>query len=139
MIPLLPRSLRYAAVAVVAGIIFYGSLITTPETAIDDLRLTFVRPSHWRHVVAYATLAASLAYATDHWELPRTHHAAVVVTTATAYGVLMEAGQALFAHRTPFLLTDVLVNAVGASLVLVWFLLRPHVECRPVSTFFERS
>lgn len=47
----------------------------------------------------------------------------------------MEAGQAFLPHRSPFLVTDVLVNAVGASLMLVWFLLRPYLDRRPVSAF----
>ena len=134
-LPLLPRSIRYTAVAVVAGIICYGSLVTVPETTIDDIRLTFIQPSHWRHIVAYATLATALAYATDHWELPRRRHAILTIATATVYGVAMEAGQALLPHRSPFLVTDVLVNTLGASLVLVWFLLRPYLDLRAVSTF----
>lgn len=58
----------------------------------------------------------------------------VTIATATAYGVAMEAGQAFLPHRSPFLLTDVIVNAVGASLVLVWVLLRPYLDLRAVST-----
>ena len=134
-LPLLPRVLRYTAVVVVAAIIFYGSLVTVPETTIDDLRLTFIEPSHWRHVVAYATLAYTLVYATDHWQLPRFKHATIIITLAAGYGVTMELGQHFLPHRTPFLVTDVLVNTLGASLVICWFLVRPHLELRPVTEY----
>ena len=132
-LPLLPRFLRYTAVAVVAAIIFYGSLVTVPETTIDDLRLTFIQPSHWRHIVAYATLAYTLAYATDHWHLPRFKHAAIITAIAASYGITMELGQQFLPHRSPFLVTDVLVNTLGASLVLCWFLIRPHLAIQPVT------
>ena len=45
-LPLLPRFLRYTAVAAVAVVIFYGSLVTVPETTIDDLRFEFIQLSH---------------------------------------------------------------------------------------------
>ena len=138
-LPLLPRFLRYGAVAVVAAIIFYGSLVTTPETTIDDLRLTFIEPSHWRHIVAYATLAYTIAYATDHWQLPRFKHAMIIIALAASYGITMELGQHFLPHRTPFLITDVLVNTLGASLVLLWFLARPYLELRPVTTSLSKS
>ena len=130
-LPLLPKPVRYSAVVVVAAIIIYGSLITVPETAVDDIRFEFFDPNHWRHLVAYATLAYTLAYATDHWDLPSGHHAAVIIALATLFGIAMEVGQAFLPHRSPFLVTDVIINAIGASSVLVWFLLRPYIELTP--------
>ena len=130
-LPLLPRWLRLSAVAVVAAIIFYGSLVTVPETTIDDLRFTFIQLSHWRHVVAYFALAGTFAYATDHWQLPRFKHAAIVIAVVAAYGITMELGQHFLPHRTPFLVTDVLVNTLGASFVLCWFLARPYLALQP--------
>ncbi len=138
-IPLLPRWLRFTAVGVVAAIIFYGSLITVPETAIDDVQPTFVQLSHWRHLLAYFALAGTLAYASDHWNLPRWRHAAIIIVIAASYGVAMEFGQALLPHRTPFLITDVIVNTIGASGVVSWFLLRPYLDCRPLSTFLPTT
>ena len=133
-VPLLPRWLRYTAVGVVGAIIFYGSLVTVPETAIDDINPSLVQLSHWRHLLAYLALAGTLAYATDHWDLPRWQHAVLVIALASGYGILMETGQAFLPHRTPFLLTDVIVNTIGASGVLIWFAVRPSLDCRPVSS-----
>ena len=134
-LPLLPRWLRITTAVLVAGIIFYGSLITVPETAIDEVQPELIQLSYWRHILAYSALAGSLAYATDHWTLPRWRHAALVIVIATVYGIAMELGQALLPHRTPFLLTDVVVNALGASVAVIWFLSRPYLDLRPVSEF----
>ncbi len=136
-LPLLPRWLRLSAVAVVAGVIFYGSLVPVPETAIDDTQPDLIQLSHWRPVVAYATLAGTLAYATDHWQLPRLKHAAVIIALTAGYGVTMELGQHFLPHRTPFLVTDVLVNTLGASLILCWFLVRPYKELRPITDIIQ--
>jgi len=99
-------------------IIFYGSLLTVPETPIDDVQPSLVQLSHWRHLLAYFALAGTLAYATDHWKLPRWRHAVLVIALASGFGILMETGQAFLPHRTPFLLTDVIVNTIGTSGVL---------------------
>jgi len=138
-VPLLPRWLRYTAVGIVTAVIFYGSLVTVPETAVDDINPSLIQPSHWRHLLAYLALAGTLAYATDHWSLPRWQHAVLVIALASGYGILMETGQAFLPHRTPFLFTDVIVNTVGASGVLAWFALRPHLDCRPLSSIFTTN
>ena len=103
------------------------------------LRPEFIQPSHWRHIVAYATLAYALAYATDHWTLPRFRHAAIVIAIAAGYGIAMEAGQAFVPHRSDFLISDAIVNTIGASGVLLWYLVRPYLELRPVTDYFESS
>ena len=130
-VPLLPRRLRWAGVFILAAFIFYTSLVTTPETLVDEGQPSLIELNHWRHLVAYFTFACSLAYATDHWDLPRRHHAALVIALATLFGIVMEIAQAFLPHRSPFLVTDVLVNAIGASSVLLWFLLRPYIELTP--------
>ena len=134
-LPLLPRRLRYTAVAVVAAFIFYTSLVTVPETVVDDAQPQFLELNHWRHLVAYFTFACSLAYATDHWDLPRFKHAALVIAIAASYGIAMEAGQAFLPHRSPFLISDTFVNTVGASTVLFWYLVRPYLELRPITDY----
>lgn len=136
-LPLLPKPIRYVGVLVVATLILHGSLLTVPETVVDDAQPGLIHISYWRHLVAYFTLACILAYATDHWEFQRWRHAAVVIALATLFGVVMEFGQAFLPHRSAFLITDVLVNAVGASGVLVWFLLRPRIELQPITKFFS--
>jgi len=137
-VPLVPRWLRYLGVTVVAALIFYGSLVTVPETVVDDTQPAAFEINHWRHLVAYFTLACSLAYATADWELPRWHNAALVIALAAAYGVAMELGQAALPHRTPFLLSDAIVNTIGASGILVWYWLQPYVEYYRLSELFER-
>jgi len=134
-LPLLPRSVRWAGVLTVAAIIFYGSLVTVPDTIVDDAQPGLVELHHWRHITAYFALACSVAYATDHWELPRWSHTLVVIGIATLYGIGMELGQSFVPYRTDFLISDVMINAVGASGVLLWFVVRPHLEMRPVSAF----
>lgn len=137
--PLLPRALRWAGVVVVAAILFYGSLVTVPETVVDETQPGLVNiPLHmWRHVVAYFALAGSLAYATDHWEISRWKNALLVIGIAAMYGVAMEFGQSLVPHRTEFLVTDVIANAIGASCVVVWYVIRPYLDCKPVTAMFS--
>ena len=138
-LPLLPRWLRYTAVAVGAAFIFYASLVTVPETVVDDAQPQLIELNHWRHLVAYFTLACSLAYATDHWTLPRWKSAVLVIAIAASYGIAMEAGQAFVPHRTDFLISDAIVNTIGASGVLLWYLVRPYLELWPVTDYFESS
>ncbi|AUX10550.1 VanZ family protein [Halalkaliarchaeum desulfuricum] len=138
-IPLLPRPIRWTAVAAVAGLILYASLLSPPpETIVDDARPWFSPLSYWRHFVAYCTLAGTLAYATDHWRLPRWRHAALVIAIAASYGILMEFGQVFVPERTHFMVADVIVNTLGASLVLVWFLVRPSLELTPIGKLLDR-
>ena len=44
-LPLFPRRLRWAGVLVIAGFILYSSLLTVPETVVDDTQpdSTFLR------------------------------------------------------------------------------------------------
>ncbi|MDR5674263.1 hypothetical protein RH858_14130 [Halalkaliarchaeum sp. AArc-GB] len=65
-VPLLPRVVRWGGVVVVAGLILYGSLLTVPETVVDEIHPEFLPIHYWRHLVAYLTFALALAYATDH-------------------------------------------------------------------------
>ena len=71
--------------------------------------------------------------------IPRFKHAILVIATATTYGIAMEAGQHFLSHRSPFLVTDVLVNTLGASTVLVWFLARPYLELRPITEYVKSN
>ena len=48
----------------------------------------------------------------------------------------MGADQQFLTYRTPFLLTDAAVDALGAS-VVVWYLVPPYLELKPVSEFVE--
>lgn len=137
-VPLLPRSIRWAGVVVLAGIIFYGSLVTVPETVVDRTDPGLVPLHLWRHVVAYFTLACGLAYASDHWEIARWRNALVVIGLAALYGIGMEIGQAFLPHRSDFLLTDVAANTLGASGVVLWYAVRPYLALRTVPELIEQ-
>lgn len=134
-VPFVPRPVRWGGVFGIAAVIFYGSLVTVPETLVDDVQPELVALHHWRHLVAYFTLALSVAYASDHWEVSRWSHAFVVIAIATLYGIGIEFGQSFVPHRSDFLVTDVIVNFVGASGVLIWFVVRPVLELKPLSEF----
>ncbi|QZA89041.1 VanZ family protein [Salinarchaeum sp. IM2453] len=136
-LPLFSRRLRWAGVLVIAGFILYSSLLTVPETVVDDTQPDSIPINYWRHLVAYCVLACSLAYATDHWQLPRWRHALIVIGLAAGYGALIEAGQAFVPHRSSFLVSDVVVNTIGASGVMLWYLARPYLSLRPVSAFLS--
>ncbi|MBX0294969.1 VanZ family protein [Haloarcula nitratireducens] len=127
-LPLLPRWLRWSVVALVGGFIFYTSIVTAPpETPIDYARLWVdIALDKWRHFVAYAVLAGTLAYATDDWSLERRGIVLAVVSVTVLYGVGIEVGQSFLPGRY-FSLGDALANAVGALLVAPWYLLRRYV------------
>ena len=135
-LPLVPRWLPWGGVGAVCALIFYGSIVTVPETVVDDAQPVLIDLNYWRHLVAYGVLALSLAYASDHWELGRWRHAVVVIGMAAGYGVVMELGQVFVPHRTDFMMIDVFVNAIGASVVVVWFLLRPHLSLLAVEEWW---
>lgn len=136
-VPLLPIWLRWGAVGAVCALIFYGSLVTVPETVVDDAQPELIDLNYWRHLVAYGVLALSLAYASDDWEFGRWTHAVVVIGMAAGYGIVMEIGQVFVPHRTDFMLIDVVVNTIGASVVLVWFMMRPYVSVVPVREWMQ--
>ena len=136
--PLLPRSVRWLAVFIVAALIFYTSLVTIPETAVDETHPWFIPLHLWRHIVAYFGFAGLLAYATDHWDMPRWRNALLVIAIAALYGVCMELGQALVPHRTEFLITDVAANTLGASGVVVWYLIRPYLDLKPLPALADQ-
>lgn len=114
------------------------SKLAVPETVVDDAQPEFVAIHYWRHVVAYPTLAPSLAYATDHWTWSRWRKAGLAVGMAVLYGVGMEIGQSMLPHRSDFLWVDVLVNAIGASGVLAWYAVRPYVRCMLLGTLVTK-
>lgn len=97
-LPLLPTPIRWAGVVAIAALIFYGSLVTVPETVVDDAQPELIPLHYWRHLVAYFVFACSIAYLTDEWELSRWRNAALVIAVAALYGISMEIGQ----HFLPY-------------------------------------
>ena len=83
------------------------------------------------HFAAYAGLALALAYATAHWRDQPYRRAAIVFGVAVCYGLLMEFVQGPLPNRY-FSLADALANALGASLVVVWFLVERRIRYRRI-------
>lgn len=83
------------------------------------------------HLVAYATLALSLAYATVEWESVPGRRVAFVVCVVVAYGISIEFVQTPLSTRQ-FSTTDVLADVTGALVGIAWVGLEHWVEYRPV-------
>ncbi|MDG5775805.1 VanZ family protein [Haloarculaceae archaeon H-GB2-1] len=127
-LPLLPTWARWLAVVAVAVIIFYASVVVVPPSEpVVPGKPDFVPLDKWRHFLAYAGFAGTLAYATTDWERPRWQIAAVVVGTAVAFGIGVEFAQAQVPYRY-FSVEDAYANALGGLLVTPLLRLQRHVE-----------
>jgi VanZ family protein len=134
-LPLLPRWARYAAVACVFAAVTAGSVTgNVPQPPPGGFGDFFDK---YLHFGAYAGLALALAYATVHWRDQPYRRAAIVFTVAVGYGLLMEFVQGPIPNRY-FSLADALANALGASLVVVWFLVERRLRYVPVESVTER-
>lgn len=130
--PLLPRILRWAAVAVLAGFVFYVSIVTVPpETAVDAVKPSLIPLDKWRHFLAYAAIGYAVAYAVTDWDVPAGRLAALVVGSVVVYGIGIEIGQS-FIPRRYFSLGDAYANALGGLLVVPFYLVRRHLTFVPV-------
>lgn len=136
-LPLLPATVRWLGVIVIAAFIFYSSLVTVPETVVDDAQPYFIELNHWRHLVAYFTLASSLAYATVEWDVSRRKRVIFAIVLASGFGIAMEAGQAMVPHRSDFLISDATVNTIGASLVIIFYFVEPYIQWTPYSEYIR--
>lgn len=135
-LPLIPRWMRWAGVVAVAGFIFYTSIVAlppSPDKAVVPGKPSPVPLDKWRHFLAYAALAGSLVYATVDLDRPARHRLVLVVGVAVLYGIGIEFGQSQIPNRY-FSLGDAYANAIGGLLVTPWYLIRSHVEFRPVLT-----
>lgn len=111
--PMVSRPVRYAGVAVVAGVIFVTSLIDPPAMGSDPVPygpFGIVLLDKWIHALAYMALAGVLLYASAGAHL-RT--LAVAVALTVCYGLGIEITQAFLSERS-FDLADLAANAVGA-------------------------
>ena len=110
-----PVWLRWLAVAVVAGGIFYASLLVAPTSGLAPLGpLGLVGMDKWLHALAYVGLAGTLAVAlAPDREAGRV--ALLALALAVGYGVGIEFAQAPLAERV-FSVADMAANATGASL-----------------------
>jgi len=124
--PLLPDSIRWLGVIVIAGVLVYFSLLTTvsapPEPGpLWDKKL---------HFAGYAALGLSLLYATAASEEDPTRRALLSVGAAVAFGVLIELLQGPLPYRY-FSYSDMLANALGALLATGWILVESRLEYVP--------
>lgn len=127
--PVLPRRLRWAAVAIAAAAIFYQSLVTVPPQTVP--RPEFAPLDRWLHVVAYAGLGATVAYALVDSSYDRSGRALRLVLAVGLYGVLVEVLQAPLPERY-FALGDLVANTVGSALALTWYGLEPYADPIPI-------
>lgn len=131
-LPLLPRAVRWAVVAVLAGFVFYVSIVTVPpETAVDAWKPTLLPLDKWRHFLAYAAIGYALAYAATDWDLPATRLAALVVGVTVLYGIGIEMWQSVIPRRY-FSLGDAYANALGGLLVVPFYLVRRYLMFVPI-------
>lgn len=131
-VPVLPRWLRVMEVLAVVGVIAYFSLsagLPMPPDAPGGLLATL-----WDkklHVVAYAGLGYSLAYASIEERERGRPRVVAVVLAAIAFGASIELLQGLVPARY-FDAYDLLANTLGALLVLPWFALERRFCYVPV-------
>ncbi|WP_128476488.1 VanZ family protein [Halorussus pelagicus] len=115
-----PTWLRWVAVAVVAGGIFFASVLDSPSSGLAALGpFETFGMDKWLHALAYAGLAGTLASALAPGRSPAVT-AALAGLLAVGYGVGIEFVQAPLAERS-FSVADMVADAVGAGVaVLGW-------------------
>ena len=117
-VPSLPRPVRLVGAGVVALAILVASVVDPPGTGTTTTVLG-IPGDKWLHALSYATLAATLSYATLPGR-PRNRTLLVVVALTAGFGFGIELLQATLAYRT-FDLGDALANLVGAAVgTLPW-------------------
>jgi len=133
-LPLLPGWLRWSVVAAVAGFIIYASILTAPPETALDTRPDLIPLDKWRHVIAYAALGTSLAYATTNWDIRTRRLAVAVITVMILYGISIEFGQSLTPGRY-FSIGDSYANAIVGVFVLPYYAVQSHLEFIPIAEF----
>ncbi|GAB3691645.1 hypothetical protein GCM10028857_29270 [Salinarchaeum chitinilyticum] len=128
-LPLLPTVVRWFGVLAVAATIAVYSTISTAATG--DVAVLDVAISYVLHVVAYAGLALTIAYALVDAGPSWRRRALTAFALATAFGLGIELVQATTADRTPSLL-DATANAAGATIVLGWYALERRCAFVPL-------
>jgi VanZ family protein len=122
-----PSRARWVVVLVVAAVICYFSVFTTPDGGITPTgALGLVGTDKWAHAVGYGGLGAALAFALagrrTHGRVAGEREALVfAVAGATGYGVVMEIAQLTVPLRHASV-ADAVADAVGATVaVAVWW------------------
>ena len=134
-LPVFPRSLRYLAVTIVCGIIFYFSVLAIPPETGAPAPDIIDLPT-WRHFLAYFVLGLSIAYALTDRSISRKRKVLLVFVLATGYGAFIELAQGFVPERH-MEVTDVFINAASVSVSLCWYLVEPYVEHVDIAAVFE--
>ncbi|MGQ3414360.1 VanZ family protein [Natrinema sp. LN54] len=124
---------RWVPAVLVAGLICYWSVVTSPPPITVPLEASLTPPADstraavvaipelgWfdlRHGLAYAALALSLEYAVPDRKMSVTHTILLLFCVTITYGALMEAGQ-LFRPTRVASMADIASNTVGAGTAL---------------------
>ena len=128
-LPLVPRWLRWAAVALVALTILAYSIVPPPGSGTFQTGpFGLLGLSTWLHLLAYAGLAATLSYTLHDSPRPDWQVLAIVFVAAASYGAGVELVQSTLSARTAAY-DDVLVNALGAGVAVAsWRLVGRYVR-----------
>ena len=126
-IPVVPRALRWATVALIAGVIFYNSILNAPSQTVVPNPVPPDLLDKWRHFLAYGALAGSLWYATLDLEQPIQYIILLVLGTSIIYGIGIECWQAMIPNRY-FSMIDVYANVLGSLFVVPLLALRGRME-----------
>lgn len=129
-LPLLPAWLRWTGVACVAAVIFGFSVLAAPPA--DPAPEPPLLPlDKWLHVLGYAALGGSIAYATVDWDWPTSWLVVGVVCAVALYGIGIEGWQATVPERY-FSIGDGVANAVGGLLAAPLLAFRHRLTLVPL-------
>ena len=123
-LPLVPRWLRWSAVAVAAAAIAAASLLVVPPETPETGAIGFDKL--W-HAATYLGFGLLLAYALVGANLSVRTKALLVFGVATLFGAGIEIGQAFVPYRRYDVL-DMVANAVGAALACGWYRFEARIE-----------
>lgn len=119
-----PASVRWLAVALVAGVILVASVLPRSTGVAPPAAPGPVAPvgaDKWLHALAYAGLAGALLYAQAVTQRSPPWALALALAVAVGFGLAVELVQAPLPTRR-FELLDVVANGAGAALtVAVWW------------------
>jgi hypothetical protein len=127
-VPLASRRVRYALVALAAGVVLVASVIETGGGARTLGPFGLIGADKWSHALAYAGLTAALTYASIEGGRGRL---ALAVGVAVVFGIAIELVQWPIPYRTASV-ADALADALGACLLaLGWRSLARFVRFVP--------
>jgi len=113
-----PAWLRWLAVAAVAGVLFYGSVLDSPGPGLPSLGpFGLFGLDKWLHALGYAALAGAVAVALAAHDRFRTQFVRIValaILLTVGYGVGIEFVQATIPERS-FSVGDIAADIVGAG------------------------